>query len=63
MEIAAAPSGAAEPRDYQVKPGDTLFEIAKRELGDGSRYEEIKKLNGLTSDLINVGDILKLPAK
>ena len=43
--------------------GDTLYKIAERELGDGRRYEEIKKLNGLKGDLINVGDILKLPAR
>ena len=58
-----AAAGAPEPRDYQVKSGDTLYKIALRELGDGRRFEEIKKLNGLKSDLINVGDILKLPAK
>ena len=56
-------TGVPELRDYQVKSGDTLYKIAERELGDGRRFEEIKKLNGLKSDLINVGDIIKLPAK
>jgi uncharacterized surface protein with fasciclin (FAS1) repeats len=29
------------PNDYVVKRGDTLYHIAQRELGDGSRYMEI----------------------
>ena len=31
-------------------------------LGDGSRYNEIKTMNGLTSNLIHAGQTLKLPA-
>lgn len=46
---------------YTVKKGDTLWKIAQKELGDGSRYKEIKTLNGLKSDTIRTGDKLKLP--
>ena len=48
-------------REYVVKKGDSLWEIAKAELHSGARYNEIKELNGLKSDLIRVGDVLKLP--
>lgn len=46
---------------YTVKPGDTLWDIAQTYLKNGSRYPEIKKLNGLTSDTIYPGQILELP--
>ena len=45
---------------YVVKKGDTLWEIAKKYLGDGNRYKEIKELNGLKSDLIYPGQKLKI---
>lgn len=46
---------------HTVVRGDTLYEIAKAYLGDGSRYREIKTLNGLTSNTIYVGMELKIP--
>jgi LysM repeat protein len=46
---------------YTVKRGDTLWNIAKSRLGSGSRYTEIMKLNGLKSDAIYPGQVLKLP--
>ena len=60
------PSGAvAEPveeyRIHTVVKGDTLWEIAKEYLGDGSRYPEIKALNGLKSNVIYSGWKLKIP--
>jgi LysM domain. len=48
-------------RTYTVQKGDTLWRIAEKELGRGTRYPEIKKLNGLTSDTIYPGQVLKLP--
>jgi nucleoid-associated protein YgaU len=33
------------PRIYIVRPGDTLSEIAERELGDAGRWPEIFELN------------------
>lgn len=50
-------------RTYTVKAGDSLWAIADKQLGDGSRYNEIKTLNGLKSNVINKGQVLKLPAK
>lgn len=52
---------AATNRTYTVKKGDSLWAIAAKQLGNGSRYKEIKSLNGLTSDTIHAGQVLKLP--
>lgn len=50
-------------RTYTVKNNDTLWTIAERQLGDGSRYNEIKLLNNLKSNIINAGQVIKLPTK
>lgn len=50
-------------RTYTVKAGDSLWAIAAKQLGDGSRYNEIKTMNGLKSNLIHAGQTLKLPTK
>lgn len=46
---------------YTVKSGDSLWAIAAKQLGNGNRYKEIKSLNGLSSDTIYAGQVLKLP--
>lgn len=53
----------AEPdyRVHTVVKGDTLWDIAVKYLGKGSRYTEIKKLNGLSSNVIYSGWKLKIP--
>ena len=40
------------------KPLNTLWGIAEKYLGAGSRYPEIMKLNGLKSDVIHAGQSL-----
>lgn len=53
-------------RIYVVKEGDSLWEIASEQLGDGNRYKEIVKLNSdilSNEDDIQVDMKLKLPAK
>lgn len=50
-------------RLYVVQPGDTLWAIAQKQLGDWRRYEDIKTINGLVSSVIYPGQRLKLPAK
>jgi len=48
-------------KTYTVKSGDSLWAIATKQLGSGSRYKEIKALNGLKSNVIHPGQVLKLP--
>jgi len=51
----------AIPRTHTVVRGDTLWAICKKHLGDGSKYTEIAKLNGIKNpNLINVGQVIKL---
>lgn len=55
---------APKQTEYTVKQGDCLWTIAKKHLGDGSKWKEIYNLNKdiiSNPDLIQVGQILKLP--
>ena len=49
--------------EYTVKGGDSLWKIAKALLGDGARYPEIVKLNGLKTTTLRAGQKLKIPTK
>lgn len=54
-------TGKATPKTYTVKPGDTLWAIAQRYLGNGARYPELAKLNNLSNpNLIFPGQVLRL---
>ena len=47
---------------YTVKQGDCLWDIARINLGNGSRYTEIAELNGISNpNIISVGQTLLLP--
>jgi len=65
---ASAEAAAASPQKttYTVQAGDTLWEIAKRFLGNGSRYPEIYEANkaiiGPDPNLIHPGQVLTIPA-
>ncbi|RFU67908.1 LysM peptidoglycan-binding domain-containing protein [Peribacillus saganii] len=48
---------SASPSTYQVKSGDTLWSIAKR---NGLTVQQIKSWNKLTSDTIKLSQVLKL---
>ena len=53
-------------RWYLVRDGDSLWEIASKNLGDGNRYDEISRLNSnilSDEDTLVVGMRLKLPAR
>lgn len=58
-----AASGEEACTLYTVQKGDTLWSVAQRQLGSGARYKEIQALNGLTNDLIKLGQVLKIPPK
>ncbi|GAB7146145.1 LysM peptidoglycan-binding domain-containing protein [Mycobacterium riyadhense] len=64
-ETEAAPEPAApEPaaRTYTVVSGDTLWAIAERFYGDGSKYQVIADASGIPNpDLIYPGQVLTIP--
>ena len=63
---ALAVAGTNPAEDYRIHTvvhGDTLWAIAKKYLGNGSRYKEIVSLNGLKSNVIYSGMKLKIPNK
>lgn len=47
---------------HTVKKGDTLWSIAKKYLGDGNRYKEIQKANGLKDTVIYPGTVIQIPS-
>lgn len=50
------------PGKYTVKDGDTLFNIAQNYYSDGSKFEELAKVNNLTNpDEIAQGQVLQIP--
>lgn len=55
--IAASPLAAAD-RVHIVRKGDTLSELAQRY---GVTVRELKRRNGLSSDLIKIGQRLRIP--
>jgi len=48
-------------KTYIVKKGDSLWGIARKQLGSGARYPEIMTLNSLSSTAIYPGQVLKIP--
>jgi len=61
------PARTAAPvaRQYRVAPGDTLWSIAARHLGNGARWAEIQRLNAAVipnPNVIRVGTVLRIPA-
>jgi LysM repeat protein len=66
---AGAALGGSEPvitHGYRVRAGDTLWTIARREVGpegDPRRFvADVRRANGMTTSAIGVGQILVLPA-
>ncbi|MCI9221433.1 MAG: LysM peptidoglycan-binding domain-containing protein [Lachnospiraceae bacterium] len=58
LRIPTAQSG--DYGEYTVRAGDTLWVIARR---FGTTVEAIKSLNGLTSDLLSIGQVLRIPGR
>jgi LysM repeat protein len=60
----APPPPAPEPavRTYTVVSGDTLWAIAERFYGDGSKHQQIADASGIANpDLIQPGQVLTIP--
>ncbi|MRN57031.1 LysM peptidoglycan-binding domain-containing protein [Paenibacillus monticola] len=52
------------PATYTLKAGDSLWSIAQKIFGDGSKYKAIQKLNGIPDSELKklpVGKVIKLP--
>ncbi len=45
-------------RNYVVKEGDSWYKIALAQLGDGSKYKELIKINGKE---LKIGAEIKIP--
>lgn len=61
---AARPNDKQQPKTYTMVAGDSLWKVAQMKLGNGARWNEIQKLNGIKdADLkrLPVGKVLKLP--
>ncbi len=60
------PARAKQGKSYTVREDDNLWKIAVEQLGDGSRYTEIARLNADIlddEDFVPVGTRLKIPAR
>jgi nucleoid-associated protein YgaU len=65
-QTAAADNKTKSSKDYVVQSGDSLWKIAAKQLGNGSRYDEIAELNSNVlkdGENVVVGMHLKMPAK
>lgn len=58
------PNEKQPPETYTMVSGDTLWKVAKSQLGNGDRWKEIQMLNGISDAELKklpVGKVLKLP--
>lgn len=53
-----------KPKTYTLVAGDSLWKVAKKFLGDGSKYKQIQTLNGIKDNELKklpIGKVIKLP--
>lgn len=58
------PNDRATPKTHTLAPGESLWTVAKRVLGDDSKWRDIQRLNGISDAQLKqlpVGTVLKLP--
>ncbi|GGG13530.1 peptidoglycan-binding protein LysM [Paenibacillus aceti] len=63
-ESKTRPDTRVQPKTYKLVAGDSLWKVAKKFLGDGSKYKQIQKLNGIKDSELRklpIGKIIKLP--
>lgn len=58
LRIPAAGSADEAYFEYAVRPGDTLWLLARRY---HTTVDAIRQLNGLTSNILNIGQVLRIP--
>lgn len=63
LKEATVPAGLEGRRTYKIKSGDSLWKIAEKELGEGTKWERIYEANRdrIDPSRLKVGDILVLP--
>ncbi len=62
-ETPKVPAADASTREVEVRSGDTLYEISRRELGDANLYYKILKANpGLDPKKLKVGMKVRVPS-
>ena len=59
-QILEIPTQASNVNTYIVKSGDSLYKIAQN---NGTTVDEIKKLNNLTTNILSIGQVLKIPTQ
>jgi nucleoid-associated protein YgaU len=60
---ASVQRAAGTPKTYTVAKGETLYAIAGKLLGKGTRWKELAELNKLDGGLVRAGQVLVLPAQ
>lgn len=58
LRIPASGASGGAYSEYTVRSGDTLWLLAQR---FGTTVDAIKRLNGLSSDILNIGQVLRIP--
>ena len=62
----ATPTPVKSPRQVRLTKGQTLYALAKLELGDGNRWKELLKLNGWSeaqATKLREGTAVRLPER
>ncbi|MCX8040452.1 MAG: LysM peptidoglycan-binding domain-containing protein [Planctomycetota bacterium] len=62
-EASSQPAAASGEGTYTVKPGESYYAIARKQLGNAARWRELEQLNGIPAEELRAGQVIKLPPK